>query len=44
MVAGDEVSFRSCTYAELLLGWAAASDPLVWAHAAAVVRRFALAL
>jgi hypothetical protein len=40
MVAGDEVSFRSCTYAGLLWGWAAAPNPLVWQHAGAVIRRF----
>jgi len=40
MVAGDEVSFRWCSYSELLATWAAQSDQLISAHAAAVVKRF----
>jgi Restriction Endonuclease associating with ARP len=40
MVAGDEVSFRSCSYSELLAVWAKHPDRLVSAHAAAVAKRF----
>jgi hypothetical protein len=40
MVAGDEVSFRSCSYTELLADWMAQPDPAIAAHAAAVARRF----
>jgi hypothetical protein len=40
MVRGDEVTFHSCCYSELLAGWAAQSDPMISAHAAAVERRF----
>jgi len=40
MVAGDEVSFRSCCYSELLAGWEVQPDPLIAAHAAAIRNRF----
>jgi hypothetical protein len=40
MVARDEVSFRACSYAELLADWSAQTDATVRAHAAAVARRF----
>ena len=40
MVGGDEVSFRSCSYTELLATWAAQPDQLVRAHAVAVLNRF----
>lgn len=40
MVASDEVSFRSCSYSELLAECSAQRDPLVSAHASAVSGRF----
>jgi hypothetical protein len=40
MVAGDEVSFRTCSYNELLATWSSQSDLLIAAHAAAVTGRF----
>jgi hypothetical protein len=40
MVAGDEVSFCSCSYAELLAEWATQPNPVIAAHADAVGRRF----
>jgi hypothetical protein len=40
MVAGDEVSFRSCSYNELLTAWLSQSNLLIAAHAAAVTGRF----
>jgi hypothetical protein len=42
MVAGDEVSFLSCSYLELLADWAASSDPMIRAHAHAVARCFSI--
>ena len=42
MVAGDEVSFRSCCYSELLADWAMQPDPKLRDHAAAVAQRFSL--
>jgi hypothetical protein len=40
MVAGDEVSFKSCSYNELLAAWSSQSDSLIAAHASAVAGRF----
>lgn len=40
MTAGDEVSFRFCSYSELLSDWAAQPNPEVAAHADAVGRGF----
>lgn len=40
LVAGDEVSFRSCSYLELLATWRAGPNQLISAHAAAVTKRF----
>jgi hypothetical protein len=40
MVTADEVLFRSCSYSELLTDWAAQSNELIRAHAAAVSQRF----
>jgi hypothetical protein len=42
MVAGDEVSFRTCTYSELLIGWEEPSDEKLRAHSLAVTERFLL--
>jgi hypothetical protein len=42
MLAGDEVSFLSCSYSELLADWAAQPDPMIRAHADAVGRCFAI--
>jgi hypothetical protein len=42
MVAGDEVSFLSCSYSELLADWAASPDPMIRAHAHAVARCFSI--
>ena len=39
-VNGSEVSFRSCSYAELLASWQAQPSEVVRAHAAAVCKRF----
>jgi hypothetical protein len=40
MVKGDEVAFHSCSYSELLAGWAAHPDQRISAHAMAVMKRF----
>lgn len=40
VVTGNEVSFRSCSYAELLETWTAQPNQLVRDHAAAIARRF----
>ena len=40
-VAGDEVTFVSCSYRDLLSAWQESGTPEVCAHAEAVVRRFA---
>jgi hypothetical protein len=40
MVTDDEVSFRSCSYSELLPAWMAQSNRMIAAHAAAVASRF----
>jgi hypothetical protein len=40
MVAGDEVSFRSCSYNQLLAAWSSQSDVLIAAHASAIAGRF----
>jgi hypothetical protein len=40
MVRGDEVTFHSCCYSELLAGWAAEPNRVISAHAAAVVKRY----
>jgi hypothetical protein len=40
IVAGDEVSFRFCSYSELLAAWSSQSDLLIAAHASAVAGRF----
>jgi hypothetical protein len=40
LVAGDEVSFRSCSYPELLATWRADPNQLISAHAAAVTNHF----
>jgi len=40
LVAGDEVSFRSCSYPELLAIWRGSPNQLISAHAAAVTKRF----
>jgi hypothetical protein len=40
MVAEDEVSFRSCSYSELLAHWAARPNPVITAHAAEIAQRF----
>jgi hypothetical protein len=42
MVAGNEVSFRTCTYSELLTGWEEPSDEKLRTHALAVTERFLL--
>ena len=40
-VAGNEVTFVSCSYRKLLASWACCEDGGIRAHAAAVARRFA---
>jgi hypothetical protein len=40
IVAGDEVSFRFCSYNQLLAAWSSQSDLLIAAHASAVTGRF----
>ena len=40
MVKGDEVTFYSLSYSELLARWQASSDRQISAHAAAVIERF----
>lgn len=42
LVAGDEVTFRSCSYRELLVGWLASPCAKIRAHSEAVSGRFAI--